>query len=112
MTLYEFLNMKNDFKKMNSNKLNIVTLVKAFNIIESMGEQVSEVIIHPSQFITLQKKAQEDIFEGKNIYHKIINNQELFGAKIIINNEINQQIIQLNNVDKTEEKSVQLFIEN
>ena len=112
MNLYDFLNIKDDFIKINSNELNIVTLVKAFNAVELTGEQVGEIIMHPSRFLELQKKAKNDIFEGKNIYQKIIKENEIFGAQIILDNKIDSSIIQLNSTNRIPNKSVKLFIEN
>jgi len=112
MNLYEFLNTKDGFMKMNSNELNIVTLIKAFNSIESTDEQVIEIILHPSKLALLQNKAKIDVFEGKNIYKKIIQEKTLFGAQIIIDENISPEIIQLNGKHRLPEKSIKLFIEN
>lgn len=112
MNLYEFLNTKDGFMKMNSNELNIVTLIKAFNSVESTGEQVVELIIHPNKLILLQNKAKADVFEGKNIYKKIIQEKTLFGAKIIVDENITSEIIQLNGATHSPEKSIKLFIED
>ena len=112
MTLYDFLNIKDGFIKINSKELSVITIVKAFNAVETTGSNVSEIIIHPERLIELQNKAKADIFEGKNIYKKIIQEKSIFGAQIIIDNDIEPQIIQFNDIQKTPNKSVKLFIEN
>jgi formylmethanofuran dehydrogenase subunit E len=112
MNLYEFLNIKDGFIKINSNKLNVATLVKAFNAVETAGNDVAEIVIHPTKFKELQEKIKEDIFEGENIYQKIIEQKKLFGAHISTCDKIDTNIIQLNGSQFLPEKSVKLFIED
>lgn len=110
MNLYEFLNEKDGFIKINSNQLNIISFLKAFNAIEMTGNHVIEIIIHPSNLKILHNKAKQDVFESNNIYKKLLENNEFLGAKIILDYNIQPQIIQFNGNQRLPQKSVKLFI--
>jgi hypothetical protein len=109
MNLYEFLNNNDGFMKINMNEFNIMALVHAFNIIEMNGDKVSEIIMSSQRFLELKNKVKENVFESKNVYQKIVDDNELFGVKIVID-KIDKNVIQFNNTSKIPEKSIKLFI--
>lgn len=110
MNLYQFFNKKDGFIKINSNQLNIISFLKAFNAIEMNGNNVIEIIIHPYNLKKLYDKAKQDVFENNNLYKKLLENNEFLGAKIILDYNIQPQIIQFNGNQRLPQKSVKLFI--
>lgn len=112
MTYYEFLNNKNDNIKLTTDNLNINTLLKIFNLIESKNDKVESINLTQENFNILLNEIQKDKFQGDELYKDIVDNNKLWGADIIINNNENKNIITFIGKKHIEENKLQLYLIN
>lgn len=112
MTIYEFMNNKDDSIKMVSSSLDIKTIIKAFNAIEVKNDKVSQILISENLFEKLKEEIKKDKFEGDKIYRIITKQNKLFNAQIIINNELPNEIVVFIGSKNNQENKLNLFISN
>ena len=112
MTLYEFLNIKTDEIKMTSDKLDINTLIKSFNAIETRKDKVFQIKMNFHRFNDLKEELQKDKFEGKELYRIATKNQMIFNTPIIIDESIENEIVIFIGTKSNHENKLKLFINN
>jgi hypothetical protein len=110
MTEYEFMNTKDDFIKMSSHELSINVIAKAFNAIETKNDKVSQILISPKLFEKLKEEIIKDKFEGKKLYKTITNENKIFNAPIIIDNQQDINIITFFGTKSNQINKLKLFL--
>lgn len=108
MNKYEFMFIKEeDTLKITSPTLSIVTLIRAFNLIEQQNDRVLQIKMKQDLFNKLKEKIKEDQFQS-NTYQKLVDNMSLLGASIIIDDNIQDKVVLLIGEKK---HKVKIFIE-
>lgn len=112
MTLYDFLNIKTDEIKMTSDKMDIHTLIKSFNAIETRKDKVFQIKMNSYRFNILKEELQKDKFEGKELYRIITKKQMIFNTSIVIDDSIENEIVIFVGTKNNHENKLKLFINN
>lgn len=109
MTIYEFMAKQEECHKLTFPKINAISLVNAFSLLEGVGDRATEVRMNQ----TLFSQFACNVFNQKStnsIYERVIRTMTFMNAKIIIDNDIEDHIVVVIGNKDDGMSTVKLFI--
>ena len=110
MNIYDFMGSKDECHKMTSARMNAVTLVNAFSLLEGIGDRAEEVRMNQSLFSQFVCNAFTDAVQN-SIYERTVRTMKFMNASIVIDNSIVDSIVVVNGCKDDGMSVVKIFIE-
>ena len=92
MTIYEFIEAKEECHKMTSPHINAVTLVSGVTLLENIGDRAVEIRMNQTLFSEFVCNAFSTGTEN-NVYERTVRTMKFMNADIVIDNSIEDPII-------------------
>lgn len=109
MTIYDFINSREECHKLTSGNMNAVTLVNACSLLENAGDRASEIRMNQRLFCDFICNGFS-LQISNSVYERVARTMKFMNADIIIDNSIEDSMVVVNGMKNDGMSVVKVFI--
>ena len=109
MTIYEFINSREECHRQTSQRMNATTLVNACSFLERIGDKAEEIRMNQTLFSEFVCNGFSSKVEN-SVYERTVRKMSFMNARIVIDNSIEDRIVVVNGRKDDGMSTVKIYI--